>query len=142
MLLAEAGNLIWPWLFKISQNQMQSRLGSSRAWWPMVPNFCSRATCFFMEIICWAHWISQVQSTGLPSIFLRAKRCQYLLITLHMVIMAKSSPLIQLGWGRWCDCVISYLPLLHCLYWHALILICQYKFHLYTRWVIKNCCTS
>ena len=28
--------------------------------------------CFFIEIICWAHWISQVQSTGLPSIFLRA----------------------------------------------------------------------
>ena len=29
--------------------------------------------CFFIQIICWAHWISQVQSTGLPSIFLRAQ---------------------------------------------------------------------
>ena len=29
--------------------------------------------CFFIEIICWAHWISQVQSTGFPSIFLRAQ---------------------------------------------------------------------
>ena len=29
--------------------------------------------CFSIEIICWAHWISQVQSTGLPSIFLRAQ---------------------------------------------------------------------
>ena len=28
---------------------------------------------FFIEIICWAHWISQVQSTGLPSILLRAQ---------------------------------------------------------------------
>ena len=25
---------------------------------------------FLIEIICWASWISQVQSTGLPSIFL------------------------------------------------------------------------
>ena len=28
---------------------------------------------FFLEIICWAPWISQVQSTGLPSIFVRAQ---------------------------------------------------------------------
>ena len=28
---------------------------------------------FFVEIIRWAHWISQVQSTVLPSIFLRAQ---------------------------------------------------------------------
>ena len=27
---------------------------------------------FFIEIICWAHWISQVQSTALPSIFFTA----------------------------------------------------------------------
>ena len=25
---------------------------------------------FFIDIICWVHWTSQVQSTGLPSIFL------------------------------------------------------------------------
>ena len=30
---------------------------------------------FFIEIICWAHWISQAQSTGLPSIFSRAQPC-------------------------------------------------------------------
>ena len=30
---------------------------------------------FFIEIICWAPWISQVQSTGLPSIFVRAQPC-------------------------------------------------------------------
>ena len=28
---------------------------------------------FFIEIKCWAPWISQVHSTGLPSIFLRAQ---------------------------------------------------------------------
>ena len=28
---------------------------------------------FFMQIICWAPYISQFQSTGLPSIFLRAQ---------------------------------------------------------------------
>ena len=28
---------------------------------------------FFIEIICWASWISHVQSTGLPSIFVRAQ---------------------------------------------------------------------
>ena len=30
---------------------------------------------FFIEIISWENWISQVQSTGLPSIFLRAQPC-------------------------------------------------------------------
>ena len=30
---------------------------------------------FFIQIICWAPWILQVQSTGLPSIFLRAQPC-------------------------------------------------------------------
>ena len=28
---------------------------------------------FFIQIICWAPWILQVKSTGLPSIFLRAQ---------------------------------------------------------------------
>ena len=31
---------------------------------------------FFIQIICWAPWISQVQSTGLPSIFLRVQPCK------------------------------------------------------------------
>ena len=30
---------------------------------------------FFIQIICWAPWILQVQSTGLPSIFLRTQPC-------------------------------------------------------------------
>ena len=30
---------------------------------------------FFIQIICWAPWILQVQRTGLPSIFLRAHPC-------------------------------------------------------------------
>ena len=30
---------------------------------------------FFIQIICWAPCILQVQSTGLPSIFLRAQPC-------------------------------------------------------------------
>ena len=40
--------------------------GSSRAQWPVAPNFCSWATrkslLFFIQIICWAHWISQVSA--------------------------------------------------------------------------------
>ena len=32
---------------------------------------------FFIQIICWAPWILQFQSTGLPSIFLRAQPCLY-----------------------------------------------------------------
>ena len=31
---------------------------------------------FFIQILCWAPWISQLQSTGPPSIFLRAQPCQ------------------------------------------------------------------
>ena len=35
--------------------------------------FCFVLFCFFIEIICWATWISQVQITAqLPPIFLRA----------------------------------------------------------------------
>lgn len=30
---------------------------------------------FFMEITCWAPWILQIQSTGLPSIILQHKPC-------------------------------------------------------------------
>ena len=33
---------------------------------------------FFIQIICWAPWILQFQSTGLPSIFLRAQPCNLL----------------------------------------------------------------
>jgi len=35
--------------------------------------------CFFIEIICWAHWISKVQRTELCSIFLGAQPCRALL---------------------------------------------------------------
>ena len=53
-------------------------LCSSRAQWPLAPNFCpwaTRKSYFFIQIICWAPWISQFQSSGLPSIFLRAQPC-------------------------------------------------------------------
>ena len=30
---------------------------------------------FFIKIICWAPWILQVQSTGLPLIFVKAQPC-------------------------------------------------------------------
>ena len=51
-----------------------STLCSSRARWPMAPNFCSkgnRKSQFshrLIEIICQAHQISQFQSTGLLSL--------------------------------------------------------------------------
>ena len=50
--------------------------------WPVAPASVTfvlgrlENRCFFTEIICWAHWISQVQSAGLPSIFLRAQPCK------------------------------------------------------------------
>ena len=52
------------------------------ALWPVAPASVTfvlgrlENLCFFTEIICWAHWISQVQSAGLPSIFLRAQPCK------------------------------------------------------------------
>ena len=33
----------------------------------------------FVQIKCWVPWISQVQSTGLPSIFLRTQPCVMIL---------------------------------------------------------------
>ena len=45
--------------------------------WHLLCNFCSRVTrkslLFHRNIFCWAHWISQVESAGLPSIVLRAQ---------------------------------------------------------------------
>ena len=58
-----------------------TRLWSNRARLPVDPWHLTfvlgglENLSFFIEIICWAHWISQVQSTGLPSIFLRAQPC-------------------------------------------------------------------
>ena len=51
-------------------------LFSSSTWWPVVSNFCPwllENLSLFIEILCWAPWISQVQSTGLLLIFLRAQ---------------------------------------------------------------------
>ena len=44
-------------------------LCSSRARWPLAPNFCHGITC-------WAPWILQFQTTGLPPIFLRTQPCE------------------------------------------------------------------
>ena len=56
-----------------------SRLCSSRARWPVLPITVVLGWLenlnFFVEIVRWIYWISQVQSTGLPSIFLRAQPC-------------------------------------------------------------------
>ena len=49
-------------------------LCSSSIQWPLMTCFVSRVigkSLFFIDIICWVPWISQVQSTGLPSVFLR-----------------------------------------------------------------------
>ena len=37
---------------------------------------------FFIKITCWAPWILQVQSTGVPSIFLRAQPCTQIIISI------------------------------------------------------------
>ena len=52
---------------------------------------------FFIEIICWEHWISQVQSAGLPSIFLRAQPC---CIPMSLIFFAvhNRSQLLCIGW--------------------------------------------
>ena len=60
-----------------------SGLHSSRARWPVVPNFCSQMTrnlSFFIQVICWAPQILQVQSIGPFQFFLEhslALYCQY-----------------------------------------------------------------
>ena len=41
---------------------------------------------FFIEIICWAPWISQVQSTGLPSILVRAQPCIWNIIDTSTIL--------------------------------------------------------
>ena len=55
-----------------------SRLCSSSPQWPLAPNFPPgqlENLRIFIDIMCWAPWISQVQSTGLSSFFLRAQPC-------------------------------------------------------------------
>ena len=64
--------------FSCRKEKLSAGLCSSRARWPLARNFCSRATRksqIFIQIISWAPWILQVQSTGLPLIFLRARPC-------------------------------------------------------------------
>ena len=42
---------------------------------------------FFIDILCWAPWISQVQDTGLPSIILRAQPWLYAHVhTVHLLL--------------------------------------------------------
>ena len=51
---------------------------SGKAQWPLMTNFCPRRLeklRFFIQIICCAPQNLQFQSTGLPSIFLRAQPC-------------------------------------------------------------------
>ena len=53
-----------------------SRLSSNRAHWSLAPKVCPGwlgNLSLLIEIICWAPYILQVQSTGLPSIFLGAQ---------------------------------------------------------------------
>ena len=54
-------------------------LCSSRARWPLAPNFCSWAIrkSYFLHTnhVCWAPQILQFQTSELPSIFLRAQPC-------------------------------------------------------------------
>ena len=40
---------------------------------------------FFIQIICWAPQILQIQRTGLPSIFLRAQPCSIFLMLSHRI---------------------------------------------------------
>ena len=57
-----------------------SRLCSSSPQWPLAPNFPPgqlENLRIFVDIMCWAPWISQVQSTGLSSFSLRAQPCVY-----------------------------------------------------------------
>ena len=64
--------------FSCRNEKLSAGLCCSRARWPLARNFCSRATRksqIFIQIISWAPWILQVQSTGLPSIFLRTQPC-------------------------------------------------------------------
>ena len=69
---ASTAIFIWPWKVVSAS----ARLCSSRVRWPVVSTFVLERLeklSFFIDIICWAQSISQVQSTGLPSIFLSAK---------------------------------------------------------------------
>ena len=64
--------------FSCRNEKLSAGLCSSRARWPRCLTFAPwrlENLSFFIQIICWAPWILQVQSTGLPSIFLRAQPC-------------------------------------------------------------------
>ena len=69
----------WPHQYRSSPYNYEFKfqphpgLSSSRACWPLTFALGWRENLrFFKQIICWAPRILQVQSTGLPSIFLKA----------------------------------------------------------------------
>ena len=74
----ESFNKTWIGLDRIKPLNLNSSSGlcSSRARWPLVPNFCSWATRK-SQIFHTNHMLGQVQSTGHPLIFLRAQPCSY-----------------------------------------------------------------
>ena len=49
---------------------------------------------FFTQIICWASRISQAQSTGLPSVFLRAQPCNTASLELVVRVKTISIPIV------------------------------------------------
>ena len=58
------------------QIRTEIKQSSSSTWWPFDLGRLGKLS-FFIEIICWASWISHVQNTELPSIFFTAQALIY-----------------------------------------------------------------
>ena len=111
-----SGNLeIFCWIFTLdtfwsekvmTKDRYNVRLCFGGAWWPLAPlelllQGDKKILRFFIEIICWAPWSSQVQSTRAPFNFSQSTALQYISCPYHCLLRrlkSRTTEFLLPGW--------------------------------------------
>ena len=111
-----SGNLeIFCWIFTLdtfwsekvmTKDRYNVRLCFGGAWWPLAPlelllQGDKTILRFFIEIICWAPWSSQVQSTRAPFNFSQSTALQYISCPYHCLLRrlkSRTTEFLLPGW--------------------------------------------
>ena len=111
-----SGNLeIFCWIFTLdtfwsekvmTKDRYNVRLCFGSAWWPLAPlelllQGDKTILRFFIEIICWAPWSSQVQSTRAPFNFSQSTALQYISCPYHCLLRrlkSRTTEFLLPGW--------------------------------------------
>ena len=91
----------------ITKDRYNVRLCFGGAWWPLAPlelllQGDQKILRFFIEIICWAPWSSQVQSTRAPFNFSQSTALQYISCSPYHCLLrrlkSRTTEFLLLGW--------------------------------------------